>query len=36
VWRRWINDEGQPQITLMFGVPTVYGKSLWFSHSPHR
>ncbi|KAI5450739.1 hypothetical protein NCC49_002747 [Naganishia albida] len=24
VWRRWINKEGKPAITLMFGVPTVY------------
>lgn len=24
VWRRWINKEDKPAITLMFGVPTVY------------
>ncbi|GHJ85514.1 hypothetical protein NliqN6_1916 [Naganishia liquefaciens] len=24
VWRRWINKDGKPPITLMFGVPTVY------------
>ena len=24
VWRRWINKDGRPPITMFFGVPTVY------------